>query len=87
MLVAVFDVVKSYKGLQAQQDGVAHVRVEVVHHFHAGCGVRRNQRAGSASIPLKGGGGILAFPLRGQSCPIRAGASWDPDRSTCIFPP
>ena len=26
---------------------------------------RRNQRAGSASVPLKGGGSVLAFPLRG----------------------
>ena len=44
---------------------MAHVRVAVVHHLHAGRGVRRNQRAWGASIPLQGSGGVLAFPLRG----------------------
>ena len=44
---------------------MAHVRVAVVHHLQVRRGIRRNQRAGSASVPLKGGGGILAFPLRG----------------------
>lgn len=40
---------------------MAHVRVAVVHHLQVRRGIRRNQRAGSASVPLKGGGGILAF--------------------------
>ena len=44
---------------------MAHVRVAVVHHLQVRRGIRRNQRAGSASVPLKGGRGILAFHLRG----------------------
>ncbi|MFR4983554.1 MAG: hypothetical protein ACLUEL_00495 [Akkermansia muciniphila] len=58
-------IIQSYKGIKAQQDGMAHVRVAVVHHFQVRRGIRRNQRAGSASVPLKGGGSVLAFPLRG----------------------
>ena len=65
MLVAVFDIVKSHERIKAQQDGMAHVRVAVVHHFHTGRRVRRNQCAGGAPIPLQGGGRILSVPLRG----------------------
>ena len=44
---------------------MAHVRVAVVHHLQVRRGIRRNQRAGGIPLPLQGGGGILAFPLRG----------------------